>query len=362
MTENTRTTEKNIHETYPCKNCGGPTSYKPGTVSTFCNYCGTENAIDVRVIDNPIELDFNRYAREWESLVEHKTSQVIKCVQCGAESTFTESFKSAPCPYCGVSLIESQVRSEQLIQPSYLAPFSISEENAKDNLSEWLKSRWFAPSRLGSRSVQSGMQPVFIPCWTFDALTTTNYSGERGENYQVKVKTEKGYETRTETRWHSCRGTVRIHFDDILVPASNRIPARNVFDNSQWELKGLVKADDRFLNGILTDKYSLPLHDGFKAAKDSMTPTIEREIRSDIGGDGQRIHGYNTSYRQVSFKLILLPVFISSYTYNNKLYHLYVNGKSGSIIGKRPYSAIKITFFVLFILTIITALIFAFSQ
>ncbi|MDR3060123.1 MAG: hypothetical protein LBU84_18540, partial [Prevotella sp.] len=42
-----------------------------------------------------------------------------------------------------------------------------------------------------------------------------------------------------------------------------------------------------------------------------------------------------------------LPVYMSSYTYNNKLYHFFVNGRTGRVTGDRPYSVAKITLAIL---------------
>jgi len=62
-----------------------------------------------------------------------------------------------------------------------------------------------------------------------------------------------------------------------------------------------------------------------------------------------------------TFKHILLPVYISSYRYNAKDYHFYINGQTGTISGTHPYSFWKIFFLILFIILII-AVIAIFAQ
>ena len=69
---------------------------------------------------------------------------------------------------------------------------------------------------------------------------------------------------------------------------------------------------------------------------------IEGE-RFDIGGDQQRIHDIDTTISDVTFKHILLPVWLAAYKYNNKTYRFVVNGRTGRVQGERPWSAIKIT-------------------
>jgi hypothetical protein len=51
----------------------------------------------------------------------------------------------------------------------------------------------------------------------------------------------------------------------------------------------------------------------------------------------------HASYRDLTFKHILAPVWMVAYTYGAKAYQVVVNGVTGSISGHRPWSWIKIT-------------------
>jgi hypothetical protein len=74
-----------------------------------------------------------------------------------------------------------------------------------------------------------------------------------------------------------------------------------------------------------------------------MEPVIENSIRTKIGGDEQRIQFTNSTYNNPSFKHILLPVWVSAYRYNNKVFQFLINARTGEVQGQRPYSALKIT-------------------
>ena len=78
-----------------------------------------------------------------------------------------------------------------------------------------------------------------------------------------------------------------------------------------------------------------------------MAQVIRSDVRRDIGGDAQRIHDIQTRYGDVSFKHILLPVWVASYRYGGKAYQFVVNGQTGEVQGERPYSWIKIAIAVL---------------
>jgi len=51
--------------------------------------------------------------------------------------------------------------------------------------------------------------------------------------------------------------------------------------------------------------------------------------------------------RDVTFKHILLPVWLAAYKYRGKTYRFVVNGRTGAVKGERPWSWVKITIAVL---------------
>lgn len=331
-------------DTYQCGNCGAALKYKPGTDFLHCDYCGADTPIDVKKVDEVQELDFEQYARNFEKL-NTETTKVIGCRKCGAESTFSESLKSANCPYCTTPLIESDVHEERLIKPSYLLPFKIEGRDTHKHLDTWLKRLWFAPNKLKKQALHTNqLQGVYIPCWTYDAQTETDYSGQKGVNYTTTVGSGKNRRTVVQTRWYPCDGHVSVFFDDIMIPASGMIP-RGIMDKiSNWDMMNMVETDNRFLSGFITEKYVMNMNNGFSQAKNIIDSNIDYEIRRDIGGDHQRITAKDTQYSDIKFKLILLPVYMSSYLYKNKLYHFFLNARTGRVTGDRPYSPVKIAF------------------
>src|SRR5207247_10548566 len=98
---------------------------------------------------------------------------------------------------------------------------------------------------------------------------------------------------------------------------------------------------DEYLSGFRTDSYQIGLEQGFATARGMMWPRIVSTIESDIGGDEQRINRKDTRYRDITFKHVLFPVWISAYRYKAKIYRLLINARTGETQGDRPYSVIK---------------------
>ena len=102
--------------------------------------------------------------------------------------------------------------------------------------------------------------------------------------------------------------------------------------------------------------------EGFERVKEVIAGVIEEDVRRDIGDDEQQIHDLSTEYREITFKHLLLPVYAGAYHYNNKLYQIVVNGRTGEIQGDRPYSALKIALLVISILAVIGILVIVFGE
>jgi hypothetical protein len=105
----------------------------------------------------------------------------------------------------------------------------------------------------------------------------------------------------------------------------------------------LAPYNPAYLAGFKAQRYQVTLKEGFECAKGKMVPLIRYDVERDIGGDIQRVHAIATDYHAVTFKHILLPVWISSYRYQNKQYQVMVNAQTGEVLGDRPYSLWKIT-------------------
>ena len=84
-----------------------------------------------------------------------------------------------------------------------------------------------------------------------------------------------------------------------------------------------------------------------------MAQQIDRDVRHDIGGDEQRVHFIKTNHSAITFKHIMLPVYVAAYRFHQKVFQVLVNARTGEVQGSRPYSWLKITFAVLAVIALI---------
>jgi hypothetical protein len=73
-----------------------------------------------------------------------------------------------------------------------------------------------------------------------------------------------------------------------------------------------------------------------------------RELCSQqVPGDTQRNLVVDATFSGQTFKHILTPVWLLTYTYHGKPYQVVINGVTGTLAGSRPWSWIKIALLVL---------------
>ncbi|TAD99258.1 MAG: hypothetical protein EAZ97_09215 [Bacteroidetes bacterium] len=351
-----------VNKELSCKNCGSVLKYKIGSKSIACTNCGTENEIIAKKNVKIEELDFKKALEKGADEGEKQKIATVKCPACGATSSLKPNVVTDDCAFCGTSLVIKNDQWTTSLKPKSVLPFAIKQEQGMTLFREWVDSLWFAPNDLTSRAqTTEKLKGMYLPYWTYDSETYSTYTGERGDNYTVteNYKDENGNTKQrevTKTKWSNRSGDTERFFNDVLVVATKSLPKNYLEALEPWDLKSLVPYDDQYLSGFQTETYQVDLKTGFEVAKDKMDEVIKQDVRRDIGGDSQRIHKVNTKHSDITFKHILLPIWICAYTYNGEVFRFLVNGRTGEVQGERPYSWIKITLAVLAVLAIIGAI------
>ncbi|MBC7785787.1 MAG: hypothetical protein H7144_18320 [Burkholderiales bacterium] len=337
--------------------------FEPGSGALKCGFCGTLNEIPKS--DHGIaELDYEQQLEELKSQQPVHEATVIHCDGCGGESTLPDGQSSGLCPFCGRAVVATSIVRKQ-IKPKALLPFAIQQQGAKQRFDQWLGSLWFAPSGLKKFADAGGLGGVYLPAWTFDCHVLSDYTGRRGdhyydtESYTAMVNGKSMRQTRQvrRTRWSGASGSVQNAFDDLLVLADRSLPPDLRSAMQDWDLPALVPYQDDYLSGFVTETYQVELQDGFETAKQMMDPQIRATVRADIGGDEQQISSLESVYRAITFKHILVPVWISAYRYKDKTFRFAINGRTGTVFGQRPWSAWKIVSLVAVILLAILIIV-----
>jgi len=353
---------------FPCKQCGARLDFDPSHRALKCPYCNFEEKIEpsaAKIAEEDFQSALEKQATAGAPIAGR--SQEVRCPGCGAMVLLEDNVVTDKCPFCATH-IENLPKQDSAagIAPECLLPFAIASRDAVAAFNKWLASRWFAPGDLKQLANLGQLSGIYIPYWTYDSMTYSHYTGQRGDDYwetETYTEMENGRSvTKTRqvrrTRWTYVSGEVDHFFDDILVCASKSLPETFVNHLSPWDLNDLEAFRSDFLAGFKTERYVVDLAAGFAQARGIMDGEIRTLCCQDIGGDHQQVSSVNTQHVGVTFKHLLLPVWLAVYRYQNQTYRIAVNARTGEVVGTRPYSAGKIFLAVLAAVAVL-AVIFA---
>jgi predicted RNA-binding Zn-ribbon protein involved in translation (DUF1610 family) len=357
----------------PCRQCGAQLAFRPGAGRLVCPFCGAENEIEGAGqavgpwgertgADTGIkELDYEKALADLLEAAEMEETAAIRCPGCGAEISFDPTTLADQCPFCATPLARSGSQPHRHPKPQGVLPFALEGREARERMRRWLGSRWFAPG--GLRKFAEAGRPlagVYLPHYTYDAVGEADYAGQRGDAYFVtRTRIVNGksqaYQER-RIRWRPVAGHVRHVFDDVLVPASDSLAGEAEYGGRSWDLAALEPYRPEFLAGFRAEAPQRALDQGYAKAQAVMEQVLVRDVKFDIGGDAQQVTSMRARYSDVTFKHVLLPVWLASYRWRNKAYQVVVNGRTGAVSGERPYSGWKIAVAVVLALVVGAAL------
>ena len=336
--------------------------FDPESGALKCSFCGHVEAPPASqattVPSHPITEAAVETAPHGDKAVE------VTCSGCGSVLTFEPPDTAGVCLFCGAPIVAQPKAADPLIAPDGVLPAKVPKSAAQQEVKQWLASRWFAPNALKKLAQEEGIGGAYLPFWTYDADTQSAYTGQRGEHYWV---TE--YYTETDdngnpvqrsrqvqqTNWYPVSGSVARHFDNLLIAATRAVKESRLDALEPWDLESLCPYEPAYLAGFKAQRYQLDLQMGFEEAKQIMADAIQQDVRRDIGGDEQMISRVQTEHRNVMFRHLLLPVWIGAYRFQQKVYQVVVNARTGEVQGERPDSIAK--FVLLFAVILILALL-----
>ena len=178
------------------------------------------------------------------------------------------------------------------------------------------------------------------------------------ENYTVMENGRSVTRSRQvqKVRWRPAWGQRDDSFDDVLVIASRGIDGKLGQRLGPFAANGLVPYSPEYLAGWHAEEYQTDLEAGWQEAKSRIEATQRSRCASDVPGDTQRALKVQNRITDIRWKHVLLPMWSVTYQFRGKSYAVLVHGQSGRIVGRAPYSWIKILLFVAMLLAIAGAI------
>lgn len=322
---------------YKCPNCGNFLHYDPDTNKLMCDHC--HSYIDIVEVGGAMELAYHDGVENtfepWGDV------KAIKCECCGAITLLDAYSTAGDCAFCGAHNV---VNLDELggLKPNGVLPFRISRDIAMENYNKFLKKKLFAPFGMKKNLKKIESKGIYIPMFTFDCEANAYYTIRYGEHYTVTVGSGKNRRVETRTRWYVDSGTISSSFDDIQVEASKYITQSNVTGMGSFDTGNAKAYHSQYITGYQCERYSTGLDESWGTAKEEIYDALKRQIINRYCPDVVDYVNIDASYDDVTYKYVLVPIWMIDYRYNKKHYNCVVNGRSGKVTGKYPKSIFKI--------------------
>lgn len=346
---NNGTAQENTTETAQCPACGAKMVFDPEKQKLLCPYCGSLTEIDMSKISH--EIDFNVLLSQPQNNWGEET-HVFKCNNCGAKEVLSKNEIAKDCPFCGTTNI---VVTEELsgLKPNGVVPFAISKDKATEFVTTWARKKFFAPSAFKKSAKPENIKGTYSPAFTFDTETRSTYFGRLGKYYYRTVRRNGKQERIREIRYFNVAGNYNLQFDDILVQASDKISQKNLDNMRPFDTQESKEYSTEFLHGYSAQSADKKGQDCWVTAQQIANSEIRSRILRKYTYDVVDYLNVNTAFCNVTYKYVLLPIYVGHCNWKQKLYNFFVNGKNGRVTGKTPVSALKVAIMILLGLAVV---------
>ncbi|HXU53088.1 MAG TPA: zinc ribbon domain-containing protein [Casimicrobiaceae bacterium] len=353
--------EVNAREKFICPACGGEAVWDPRKQKLVCPFCGTESMAKLPASGAIEEHDLAAALKAMLAApatgATADGARQVRCQSCNAISVLDPSRQAQRCEFCGSAQLVPYAATRAMIKPESVLPFRVAEDSARDRIRAWYGRLWLAPGALKRRALTDTVKGVYLPYWTFDAHVDAEWTAERGHYYYTtETYTENG-QARTrqvrQVRWEPAAGRLTHAFDNELVCGSVGVHPSLMRGVEPFPMDALKPYDAGYVSGWVVERYQIDLADAATRARATMDAETRALCGAAVGGDTYRNLDVRTQYSAQTFKHILAPVWLLSYTFGAKAFQCVINGVSGAIAGEYPKSPWKIALIVIAVIIVL---------
>lgn len=305
---------------FTCPKCGGRMTFTPDGQSLICDYCDSRARIDPAEDPNEASTgdDFIIGLATARGHLKPLKVHTITCEGCGATFILPPDQLSDVCPYCQSSYVLDETGMTETVVPNSLIPFQINVEEAKESIKKWFALEKFEPRPRVTRG-----HAIYLPYWLFDIGGQINFK------YQLLHNGKR-------QEWIDQSDARVVQQQNILIPASNRLPESLSPINQNFDLSGLVLYEDGYLSNWLAENYQITMSDASLQARQQVVISEKEKILPSIEGHIRNFSYHSAGIQVESYQLILLPIWVTHYALDDQSFNLLINGQTGKVFAEKP--------------------------
>jgi hypothetical protein len=309
-------------ERFMCPKCGGRMSFAPDGQSLHCEYC----ARNQRFTAQPGTADEKDFLIAMATARGHGkplNEQVFHCEGCGCEFILPPDQISFTCVYCSSPHVVNWESEEQLLAPDGIIPHAFSQDRAKKFLIEWVQSNQIHPEKQAEFP-----RGVYLPLWTFDLGGELDYVGETVDDGQIQFNSKMPKMIRVSNSYP-------VQMNDIPIPASRKLSSVFLKLIPTFELRGVKPYDPRYLANWPAEVYDIPMAEASLDARAQTLSHYKRDLPN-LLTPVQLISTSSAKMTVDSFRLNLLPVWMTELPFGGREHLVLINGQNGTVTSDLP--------------------------
>ena len=317
---------------FTCPKCGGRMTYAPDGRSLVCENC--QRSEQPSLAPAGAEQDF--FIAMADGLGQRKPVSMVtfQCQGCGARFVLAPQELSATCAYCGSNHVVATAERRDLLEPDAIVPMAYDQKQATWHLVHWVEAHKIQPE--GKVRPPAGL---YLPVWTFDILGNIPWHGYRMRSRNERVSLGLGLsltaEGLTGPQKEPVSGVYSVNYDHVCVTGMHKLADLLVQLLPGFDFRAAPSYDPRFLSGWPAEIYDISMADASLDARKIAVDQIRVGIKSEL--DHVQEASYSTSSIAVTgFKLVLVPAWLTEYTFEDHPYQVIINGQTGAVYGQTP--------------------------
>jgi hypothetical protein len=308
---------------FMCPRCGGRMSFAPDGHGLVCDYC-TRNQAFGAGMQTANEKDFIVAMATARGHGKPLQEQVFHCNGCGAEFILPPKQISASCAYCDSPYVVSIEKSKDLLAPDGIIPHAFDQKHAVKLLIDWVEGNEIKPEK--QVDIPRGL---YLPLWTFDVGGAIDYTYGivESENEMLGGREQKQVATYSDQ--------YPVMVDDLPLPASRKPSAVFLKLIPTFDTRSIKPYDPRFLASWPAEIYDVSMADASLDARSQVYKRYKRDLPHLINNTNI-MHTSSANLVIESFKLNLLPVWMTELPFGGREHLVLINGQSGIVASDIP--------------------------
>ncbi len=316
---------------HSCPRCGSDLHYSGDRKKLQCGTCKYSRVLgrnSDQVAHHPLKsgVKLTDFSRGLEG-----DFKSYSCSECGTALARPSEEPLTQCPFCLGEELEEDERHQEVITPTGVIPFTISQQQARDQLHGAFRN-FFLAENLRQLAEPDQIRGVYVPFFLYDVLTRNSWRTESGFKV-LKFAKEKPVE---RTAWENTGGYYENFFEGFSLSQTQGAPELDLV--LPYDFGRCVPYDPRFLRSFSTELYQIKEVDTFDTVDRQLSEKIRAEIKKRAVGQEQKEPKISSEKFALDFRHVLVPLWVGVFHYQGETFQYLINGQTGEMAGERPLS------------------------